>query len=292
MKSVQYIIKNTGKKIISNRMAIFCIAFIILSWTYDQPYLQYIQEKNHPITWCIFPFYMAAFPILSVFYMGIVYINADVPFMQHQNMYQVIRCGRSRWVTGQIAGILLRSFTAVLVSAIASLLPFVGHIEFGTRWGKVAKTLASQGMENNFGFDQKVFLDFRFFYEIMNKQTPVGLMIHTILVCTLICTFLGLLMFCLSLYFSKMIAVAGALGAVVALFIVQNTYGEWKLRIAHFVPTYWAEIALSATRVSGRYRMPSLPYIYCALALCIVLLIFLISWKIRRVEFVWENEDM
>ena len=97
MKTLKYIMKTSAQKIFNVKFATFCAAFLILSWTYDQPYLQFVKEKNYPISWCIFPFYMSSFGILSIFYVGIVYIHSDVPFMQHINMYQVIRTGRERW---------------------------------------------------------------------------------------------------------------------------------------------------------------------------------------------------
>ena len=124
MKTLKYIMKTSAQKIFNVKFATFCAAFLIMSWTYDQPYLQFVKEKNYPISWCIFPFYMWSFGILSIFYVGIVYIHSVVPFMQHINMYQVIRTGRERWALSQIAGILIRSFFAVILSAIAAVLPF------------------------------------------------------------------------------------------------------------------------------------------------------------------------
>ena len=220
-----------------------------------------------------------------------VYIHSDVPFMQHINMYQVIRTGRERWALSQIAGILIRSFFAVILSAIAAVLPFWGHIEFSTDWGKVIKTLASQRADEGFGFGMGQMLDFRFHYGILGKFTPVQLMIITVLICTLICTFLGILMFLISLYAGKILAVAVTMMSVVALFIVENIYGEWKLIVAHVVPTYWAEVALSATPVSGRYRIPSLTYIFTFLIVAVVFMSVIIFCKVKHTEFHWENED-
>lgn len=82
-------------------------------------------------------------------------------------------------------------------------------------------------------------LDFRFHYGILGKFTPVQLMIITVLICTLICTFLGILCFLSVCMPGKILAVAVTMMSVVALFIVENIYGEWKLIVAHVVPTYW-----------------------------------------------------
>ena len=61
MQTLQYIVKTSKQKIMNTKMIIFCCVFLLLSWTYDQPYLQFIHEKQYPITWCIFPFYMSAY---------------------------------------------------------------------------------------------------------------------------------------------------------------------------------------------------------------------------------------
>ena len=103
--------------------------------------------------------------------------------------------------------------------------------------------------------------------------------------------FLGILMFLISLYAGKILAVAVTMMSVVALFIVENIYGEWKLIVAHVVPTYWAEVALSATPVSGRYRIPSLTYIFTFLIVAVVFMSVIIFCKVKHTEFHWENED-
>lgn len=291
MKTLQYTIKTSGQKIFNGKTGIFCIALLILAWTYAQPYLNFVREKGHPISWCIFPFQMTSHSILSFFYFGIIYINSDVPFMQHANMYQVIRSGRRRWAAGQIGGILSRSFFAVVFCAAAALLPFAGRIEFSAEWGKVVKTLASLRELDDFSLEMSSQMEFRFFYEILGEFTPVQLMLVTILLCALICTFLGILMFFVSLFAGKMPAVGAALTLVAALFVVENIHGEWKQIAAYFVPTYWAEVALSATPQSGRYRLPPIPYMFIFLLIGILLMSLLIIWKAKRMEFNWENED-
>ena len=56
MKTLKYIMKTSAQKIFNVKFATFCAAFLILSWTYDQPYRQLVKEKNNPISWFIFPF--------------------------------------------------------------------------------------------------------------------------------------------------------------------------------------------------------------------------------------------
>lgn len=49
-------------------------------------------------------FYDFKFVFLILFWFGIIYINSDIPYMQHSNMYQIIRTGRISWALGQLGG--------------------------------------------------------------------------------------------------------------------------------------------------------------------------------------------
>lgn len=289
MKTLQYTIRTSKQKLNNNKVVIFCTAFLILSWTYDQPYLEFVHEKEYPISWCVFPFYMTSYSILSFFYFGIVYINSDVPFMQHANMYQVIRTGRRRWAICQIGSILVRSLFIVVTSAVSAILPFTGEIELSGDWGKVVRSLASH--KSGDLFKEEHSLDFSFSYEILYKFTPVQLMLLTVILCTLICTLLGILMFAISLFSTKLIAIAGGLVYVIGFFIVENTFGRWKPVIAHFVPAYWAEVALIAKPVDGYYRLPPLTYMFTVLIASIIIMSLVICLKVKYIEFNWENED-
>lgn len=46
MKTLKYIMKTSAQKIFNVKFATFCAAFLILSWTYDQPYLQFVRRKT------------------------------------------------------------------------------------------------------------------------------------------------------------------------------------------------------------------------------------------------------
>ncbi len=287
---IRYIWKTSIVKIFNNKVGTFLLVLLVTAWGYDRPYLQFVREKAYPISWCIFPFYLASFGFLSLFYFGIIYINSDVPFMQHINMYQTIRTGRKRWVIGQIGGIFVRSFVITVLSAMAAIVPFIGKLELTDEWGKVVYSLASERvlfsefiLENN--------LDFRFYYEILEEFTPIQLMGITVLLCTLICTFLGMIMFLLSLFAGRVIAVSGALVFVVLLFFVQNVPSAYKQTLSYFVPTYWAEVALIATPSSGYYRLPSLAYMFSFLIITLIVLSVIICLRVKHIEFNWEDED-
>ncbi len=290
MKLIRYIGKNTAAKLINSKAGTFLLVFLAISWSYDRPYLALIQEQNQPITWCIFPFFLASVRFVALYFAGIIYTNSDVPFMQHNNMYQVIRTGRRRWALGQIGGIILRCLALTVLSALLSVLPFFGRLEPVNVWGRVAYTIAS-GRSDASGFVSQSMAEFRFHYDALTTFTPLELLALTLLLCTLISTFLGLLMFLLSLYAGKAIAVAVSLGYVLLVYLVQNTSSDLRQAVSYFVPPYWAEIALYRTLDYGYYRLPPISYMLIFLLTAIAVMTLLICLRVKRVEFHWEHED-
>ena len=286
MKLLQYTWKNSMMKIINSKMAVFAILMFVMSRTYVDPIRRFSVEADYPSSWCVFPFIMCSFTYLIMFWFGIIYVNSDVPFMQHVNMYHAIRAGRQRWALGQIGGIFIRSVVLVVLAVICTILPLMPDIEWSNEWGKLLRTA---GMTNALTrFDSSVVI----YYEIFSEFTPVQLMGLEILLCVFICTFIGVLMFLLSLLLNKMAAVAGSLVLAIALFPVLNMHPLLRHKLALFVPSIWAEAARSATPDYGYYWLPSIPYMFGFLIVGILCMTAFILVKIKKIEFNWENEDI
>lgn len=286
MKLLQYTWKNSMMKIINSKMAVFGILMIAMSRTYVGPIRQFSLEADYPSSWCVFPFIMCSFTYLIMFWFGVIYVNSDVPFMQHVNMYHAIRVGRRRWALGQTGGIFIRSVVLTAIAAICTILPLLLDIEWSNEWGKLLRTAA---MTNVFmQYDSSVLI----YYEIFSEFTPLQLMGLEILLCTLICTFIGVLMFLLSLFLNKIAAVAGSLALAIALFPVLNLHPLVRHKLALFVPTVWAEAARMETPDYGYYWLPSIPYMFGFLIVGILCMTAFILVKIKKLEFHWENEDI
>ena len=67
------------------------------------------------------------------------------------------------------------------------------------------------------------------YYDIFSEYTPIELILLEILLCTLICTFVGVLMFLFSLYINKIIAVAGGLALAQPVLILPECFGRKRL---------------------------------------------------------------
>ena len=94
--------ENTVLKCFNSKMAVFIILMLVTSRSYLNPLREFSVAVNYPVSWCVFPFVMCSFTYLIIFWFGVIYVNSDVPFMQHVNMYHAIRSGRRQWGLGQI----------------------------------------------------------------------------------------------------------------------------------------------------------------------------------------------
>ena len=83
-------------------------------------------------------------------------------------------------------------------------------------------------------FDSSVFI----YYEIFSEFSPLQLIGLEILLCACICTFIGVLMFLLSLFLNKIAAVAGGLALAIALFPVLNIHPMIRHKLAFLSRRY------------------------------------------------------
>ena len=289
MKNKSYLKNASVIKILNSKTITFILLYVLFIWNMSKPYLKFVIEKGEGMTWCIFPYLMTSYYLIGMFYFGIIYINSDVPFMQYENLYQVIRTGRKRWALYQLTGILIRSIFITVAVVIGSIIPFVGHLLISNDWGKVVYTLANTRRLD--GFYKENMVMFRFYPEAVMKFTPFKLMFVTMLICILITTLIGVLMYFIGLYLGKIMAVSLSFASVILLYVVENTMPAARLAAAKVVPFYWIEVALMYTKNNGYTRLPSLVYMITVLIAIIAILSFLIYRKIMKMEFYWENED-
>lgn len=286
MKVGQYIWKNSMLKIFNSKMATFLVVQMVVSWSYTQPLLRFVQAVNYPVNWCLFPFILCNYSFLILFWFGIIYIHSDVPFMQHVHMYHILRTGRKKWAIGQIGGIICRSVTAVFLTAVCTVLPVITRLEWTNQWGKLLRTAAMTDAAAQYQF---VYV---FYYEIFAEYTPLELMLLTVLLCSMIAAFIGIFMFLVCLYANRIVAVSGATAMCLLLFVVLNMHPKIRAILACVVPPVWANIARSASMDHGYYWLPSVPYMFLFLIISILIFSILILRRIKKIEFHWENDDM
>lgn len=287
MRQLVYIWKSFQLKIWNKRFFLFAVLIFVIGWRVTVPLRHISEAYQYPVSGYLFPFLMCSFTFLAFFWFGVIYVGADAPYMQYVNMFQVIRTGRVKWAVGQIAGIILRSFLMTFWTAACAMLPVMGRLDLSPGWGKLLYTVAmTPGIEQQYG------LEYDIFYDALTRFSPAELMGLCILVTSLAVAFVGMMMFVISLYAGRTTAVTCATGYTLALFIVLNVIPQSRQRLAFFVPAIWPEVARIGTKSIGFYILPDIPYMLIVLTAGISGMSILALYKIRTVEFSWENEDL
>lgn len=286
MKTIKYIWKSSVLKLFNSKMGTFLLVMFVTFWTYNKPLWICTYRYRYPITWCLFPFIMCDVGVLILFWFGVIYINSDIPFMQHVNMYHIMRTGRRKWTIGQIGGIMVRAFVITISMVFLAVLRLANRIDLSNEWGKLAHTLALSMATEQYD------LKYVFYYEIFDKYTPIMLMCITILLYTLLISFLGIFMFLVCLYTNKIVAVSLTSAWAVMMFFVMNLHPMIKKKLAYFVPTIWGCFAKSETRDYGYYWLPSKIYMFAFLMIGIAVMTGISIYRVRQIEFNWENTDI
>ena len=263
---------------------------LLLGFVYHiflSPLNSFLKSVQHPICPCIFPFLLSDIYFLILFMSAAVSYFSDVPFMKSWTIYQVIRTGRVRWALGQIEAIILSSFAFVILAVSMTGIVFLPDITLSEGWGKVLYTLAMTGISGEFD------IPFSISYEIISRYTVWEALGVTILISGMVITFIGLLMFCVSLIGSRLWANMLAMLFVV-IPMVQLNLGRAAAGLAYISPVSWmnlSQLDIRSAGVRGVGNTLSLGYCTAALGITCLLLSIVIIWKIRTADFQLVKED-
>ena len=200
------------------------------------PLNSFVKSVNHPICPFIFPFLLSDIYFLVLFMAAVVYYFSDAPFMKNWTMYQVIRTGRVRWAFGQIETILISSFTFVILAIGMTGILFLPNVTLTEGWGKVLYTLSMTGASGDFN------IPFSIPYEILSNYTVLEGLGVTILVGGMVIAFIGLLMFCISLIGSRLLANVVAMVFVI-MPMIQLNIGMAVPELDYVSPVSWMNLS-------------------------------------------------
>lgn len=262
---------------------LFLQAYVI--HIYLKPVIRYAEDVNYPPSpWC-FPFLFSNIYFLLLFILGMIYFFSDVPFMQYRNMYQVIRTGRKTWAVGEILSITFQSVFIMVFQFLVSILCLLGHCRWETGWGKLYHTAALTNADEYYGFL------FYFPYEAIQKWEPFQLIVFTLFMGTLVLSFLGILMYTVSLFLNRTIAVTLGVFIAVMIFIVEGVHPLIRAKTAMFSPASYLMTALFGTKIHDSPVLPTINYMITVLVTGILFMAMFIIWNIKKVEFEWSKED-
>ena len=118
----------------------------------------------------------------------------------------------------------------------------------------------------------------------MSYYSPYALMLNIFLIDVLTFAFMGMLLYTLSLFVSKIWSYV----IVVVLIFLQSVFGKMGLVLDNFLPFSW--ISASHWRFGYDRHRPDLIYIYTAFCMLLFLLAVISEWKIKRMDWVSKEE--
>lgn len=278
---IRYSIQDFSKHFINSRLGVFIVLQTFLLQVYLAPIQRFTLQADYPVSTWIFPFLMNAMYFKLFYILGVIYVYSKVPFTQYDQMYQVIRTGRIKWAIGKIIGITISGFFLIFIEMVASVILVLPRVIFETGWGKVIYSLSVTDAIDQFN------IKFNLPYEIIKNYTPFEAMGILVIVGGFVIVVIGLLMFALSLYFSRLSAAVVAMFFAILPIVMENIPGnKWLLFLS---PVSWLDLTKIASK-SG-VAIPTLNYIMGVLVITSILLSGLILYKIRKTDLNWNKED-
>lgn len=279
----RYSLQISRDKFFSPRAGSLFLVVLFCFYTRFSPLREFTEMVGYDVTPWIFPCLLSNLSFqLTIAFCG-AYFFSEVPFMQYKEMYQMIRCGRVRWATAHILSILELSTALSASLMILSVLFLVPRISFSLQWGEVIHTLAQTNASQ--------LLPFAVPYNLLASYTPVQAMMIAFLLMIGIFFFLGLFMFAISLFLSRIYAVAAVTFLAAWSVIIYNMPYYYQRTYSYFAPLSWLNIAEVNKRVTGLYILPDYLYISIALMVLPVILSYIIVARIKNMDCYWYNED-
>ena len=225
-------------------------------------------------SFAILPHVQNDFYFNKIMLLGGMIFFADIPFMAGEELYVVLKIGKEKWSQINCCYIVL---SGVLLSTLLtglSLLTILPAISLKNEWGTLYQTFAFSGTAGCVLINASA----------MSYYSPYALMLNIFLIDALTFAFMGMLLYTLSLFVSKIWSYV----IVVVLIFLQSVFGKMGLVLDNFLPFSW--ISASHWRFGYDRHRPDLIYIYTAFCMLLFLLAVISEWKIKRMDWVSKEE--
>lgn len=262
---------------LSKRNFVLFFLLFFVTHIFLNPIKQYALRVQYRVSvWC-FVFLLFDLYYLLVFILACIYFFSNVPFLNYHQIYRIVRLGKVKWGIYQIINIFISSILLVSMTLWMTVMNLFPHVFWENDWGKIIYTLSL----TNSGEQYHVLLDFS--YDIIKKYNPLQVVSLVFLIGILVVFFLGNIMFVLSLYFSRVVALSIASVEAAMIIMSENMYLFPKM--IFITPLSW--LRLSHIQYLLQKNMPApeifliVVYLFVGNCICIMLTI----WKLKDVEY-------
>lgn len=151
--------------------------------------LLFSKAVNIPVTPYAFVFLINDYICQFIIMAGAVMLFSNAPFEDEGYIYMLPRAGRISWAVGQMLYIVKLSLLYIGFLMITTVLPFIGHLQLDTEWGKIWGTLAKTDVGSQYG------VGFSISEFIVGKYMPVNALLLSLLLEWTCILWLGLLIY-------------------------------------------------------------------------------------------------
>lgn len=244
---------------------------------------QLMLDKQEWITPWLFPNVTDNVFFITLYGFIVCYTYSDVPFMQRTELYKILRKGKKRWCVEKLIAIALQALFMTILAMGMTILIFLPRVQLDWDWGKVIYTLAYSDVVFEYNIVAKGSA------AIIIKYEPIQAMLISFLLLWLETTLMGVFMFGLSLYTNRTLAVTIAIAMISMQFAVY--LGPLIRVLVYVMPFYWCRMSIHGEQAFLDIYYPPLPYCLIVSVICLILCITASMLRIRRKEFIWNNEE-
>jgi hypothetical protein len=237
---------------------------------------------DYPASPWILPFAGQNVYFLFVYGISVIYFYSNIPFMQRNEMYVLIRQGRKNWIHTKILRIWMSAVLLSVIELTLSILPLFPCLEWTTEWGKLYNSLAM----TNAGLEYNVKLSFS--YELISEHNPfITMLIFGTILC-ISAGLVGMIMFAVSICMNRTGAVLiGTFFSILpVVFANLHLYQQW---ISFISPFSWLNLLLLYGKVCK--NAPSFPTV---IIMTVILSFVLSCISLKRIfvkDLNWTEEE-
>lgn len=252
-------------------------------WLTEDMMLQQIialgVKTGEKITPAAYVFLQSYAGFLLILFLEAMVFYTDAPFITYEQLYVVLRTGKTRWYFDQIVYIVVSSLMILLTTAFLCIVRLFPVIKFSLSWDRILGTFALTDAGQQF----EVVLPVP--YKILNRYEPIEAMGYSLLAGWGILCFIGMCMFVISLLRNRKEAVI-ITTVMILIFGIQDYYPAW---IRYIVPLSWMQI----TELGVRYSefSPTQKYVSVALPVILGVLTAIGFWSVNKADFEWIEEE-
>lgn len=273
------------RRIFNRKNFLLVLLLFLLIRIFLFPIKKFSIIARYPSSPWILPFLLTDTNFLILFMAAVIYFFSNVPFMKQWNCYYLLRSGREKWIKEQIAYIVISALIITGVSIFLTWVALFPNLKMECEWGSVIYTLSQTDASEMCDLFWQISAQF------ISKHSAFRAMGLCIIIMILGITFIGMVMFCGSIFLSRTFSVVIATSIVVYTHMTTALGDSMQKKLALISPISWMRIADYDVTRYGYKISPSVPYVICAYVVLISVLMYLVWHKLRKMDFIWNDEE-